>query len=390
MKTNLKVMENTVVASVEGSINSSNAAEFGNALAALPGEYNEIVIDGANLEYISSAGLRVLLSLKKRCGAKPFRIINVKSDVMDVFEMTGFSEIMEIVPASRKINVEGCEVIGRGACGECYRIDDETIIKLYYSNADPAWIEHEKALSKKAFVMGIPTAISYDIVEANGRVGVVYEMIKSKTLGELIRADRTKTDEYVAMYVDICKKIGSIHTSDPEIPSFKEANRADIANITGITAEERAALHRFLDLVPDGDSCIHGDLNINNIMVQDGECCLIDMGELSTGTTMFDISRILYSMVYASPENDDYYAFYKMPTEQVTEIYNKFFKGYFGCETVEEAEKRNPEVKWLHPLAWFRCCTSMLKGERWPLEKRNMALRLLRNKLIPFIHSQGK
>ena len=88
---------------------------------------------------------------------------------MEVFNMTGFSEIMEIEPACRKISIDGCEVIGRGACGECFRIDDETIIKLYYGNADIDWIEHEKSLSKKAFVMGIPTAISYDIVEANGR-----------------------------------------------------------------------------------------------------------------------------------------------------------------------------------------------------------------------------
>lgn len=105
-----------------------------------------------------------------------------------------------------KISIDGCEIIGKGACGECYRIDDETIIKLYYGDASPAFIEHEKAPSRKAFVMGIPTAISYDIVEANGRRGVVYELIKSKTLGELIRADASKKDEYVKMYADICKK----------------------------------------------------------------------------------------------------------------------------------------------------------------------------------------
>ncbi|MGM9682829.1 MAG: phosphotransferase, partial [Eubacteriales bacterium] len=311
------------------------------------------------------------------------------SEVMNIFDVTGFSEIMDIVPAARSISIDGCEVIGRGACGECYRIDDETIIKLYYDNADLYFIEHEKALAKKAFVMGIPTAISYDIVEANGRTGVVYELIKSKTLGELIRTDRTKIDEYVGMYADICKQVHSIHTDDREIPSFKEINREDIKNITGITEEERYYLSRFLDLVPDGDTCIHGDLNINNIMVQNGECCLIDMGELSTGTPMFDISRILFSMIYAAPEHDEYYAFYKMPTATVKEIYEKFFRGYFGCDTIEEAQKKDPEVKWLHPLAWFRCCTSMLKGDRWPQEMRDRALDLLKNKLIPFVNAQS-
>lgn len=388
MHTNVEITNRSAVAFVEGSINSANAAEFGEGFAGLPGDAESIVIDVTKLEYISSAGLRVLLSLKKRCGSKDFRIVGASSEVMDIFNMTGFSDIMDIEPACRKISIDGCEIIGRGACGECYRIDDETIIKLYYSNADPAFIEHEKSFSKKAFVMGIPTAISYDIVEADGRKGVVYELIKSKTLGELIRADRSKTDEYVAMYVEICKKVASIHTNDPEIPPFKDINRADIANITGITEEERSYLHRFLDLVPDGDTCIHGDLNINNIMVQDGECCLIDMGELSTGIPMFDLSRILFSMVYANTASGTFNGFYKMQSEEVAEIYNKFFRSYFGCDTVEEAEKTDPQVRWLHPLAWFRCCTSMLKGDRWGEEMRQKALELLREKLIPFVNSE--
>lgn len=388
MQVNIETINKETVAFVEGSINSANATEFGEALAALPGEAESIKLDIAGLEYISSAGLRVLLSLKKRCGEKPFRVINASIEVMDVFNMTGFSEIMDIEPICRKISIDGCEMIGRGACGECYRIDDETIIKLYYNNTHIESIEHEKSLAKKAFVMGIPTAISYDIVEANGRKGVVYELIKSKTLGELIRADNTKLDEYVKMYADTCKKVHMIHTSDTEIPSFKEVNRADIANITGITDEERQYLHRFLDLVPEADTCIHGDLNINNIMVQGDECCLIDMGELSTGIPMFDISRILFSMVYANTAIGEYNSFYKMQSSEVSELYEKFFRDYFGCDTVEEAEKTDPEVRWLYPLAWFRCCTSMLKGDRWPQEKRQMALDLLKNKLIPFVNAQ--
>ena len=388
MNTKMEIKDNMTYVSVDGSINSVNAQQFGDVLAVAPGDTEGVVINAAELEYISSAGLRVLLSLKKRCGKKIFKIIGVSSDVMNIFDVTGFSEIMEIVPAARTISIDGCEVIGRGACGECFRIDDETIIKLYYDNTDTKFIEHEKALAKKAFVMGIPTAISYDIVEANGRKGVVYELIKAKTLGELMRSENAKLDEYAGLYVDICKQVHSIRTKDPEIPSFKEENRADIKNITGITEEERNYLHRFLDLVPDGDTCLHGDLNINNIMVQNGECCLIDMGELSTGTPMFDISRILFSMIYASPEQEEYNAFYKMPTATVKEIYEKFFRGYFGCDTVEEAEKTNPEVKWLHPLAWFRCCTSMLKGNRWGEEMRKKALGLLREKLIPFVEKE--
>lgn len=59
----------------------------------------------------------------------------------------------------------------------------------------------------------------------------------------------------------------------------------------------------------------------------------------------FDVSRILFSMIYAAPENDDYYAFYKMPTATVKGIYEKFFRVYFGCGTIEEEKSTSSAEK---------------------------------------------
>ena len=373
------------IVELAGSISSANAGEFGAAIAAEPAGTEGMVIDAKGLEYISSAGLRVLLAAKKRCGSKVFKIINANDEVMNVFEVTGFAEIMDITKAARQLSVEGCDRIGAGACGEVFRLDDETIIKLYYPRVKKEEIEREKMLAKKAFVMGVPTAISYDIVEADGRTGVVYELIKSKTLGELILEDESRLEEYVAMYAEVCRTIHGIEAEPGELPNFKDLNREDIPNITGVTEEERAYLYRFLDLVPERRNCLHGDLNINNIMVQNGECCLIDMGEFSTGTPMFDLSRILFSMEFAAPGETEFNSFYKMPQKKVKEILWLFLQKYFDCATLEQALEKNPDAAWLYPLAWFRCCTSRLKGDRWGEEKRALALDLLRTKLIPFV-----
>ncbi len=389
MSTKIETIDNITYAYVSGSITSANAGEFESALADKPGETFGIIIDASELEFISSAGLRVILSAKKRCAGKTFKVIGVNNDVKSVFDVTGFSEIMDIESAVRKISVDGCKVIGAGACGECYRLDDETIVKLYYPHVSKKEIETEKAFAKKAFVMGIPTAISYDIVECDGRTGVMYELIKSKTLGELMREDKGNIDKYIDMYVDVCKKVGSIVTDDPDIPSFKDCNREDISKLTKIDEREREYLYKFLELVPNANNCIHGDLNINNIMVENNECLLIDMGELGTGTPMFDLSRIVFSMYYGNTPKGEYNAFYKMQSEEVDDIYNKFINKYFGC-SIEEAAQKDEQVKWLLPLSWFRCCTSMLKGTRWNEEKVNMAKDLLDNHLIPFVDNLTK
>lgn len=387
METNIRHDGQLSVVELTGSINSGNAHEFEDALSGEPSSEEGVIIDAGGLEYISSAGLRVLLAAKKRCKGKIFRVVNVNDEVMNVFDVTGFSEIMDISRAVRQLSVEGCDRIGAGACGEVFRLDDETIIKLYYPRVKKEEIEQEKALAKKAFVMGVPTAISYDIVEADGRTGVVYELIKSKTIGELIRGDEGHLEEYVDMYAAVCRQIHGIEAEPGQLPSFKDINRSDIPNVTGITEEERAYLHRFLDLIPDRMNCLHGDLNINNIMVQNGECCLIDMGEFSTGTPMFDLSRILFSMEFAGAAKSEFNSFYKLPQDIVTHILHLFLEKYFGCP-LAEAEKTYPDAAWLYPLAWFRCCTSLLKGDRWGEEKRAMALDILRTQLIPFVDAQ--
>ena len=387
METNIRHDGQLSVVELTGSINSGNAHEFEDALSGEPSSEEGVIIDAGGLEYISSAGLRVLLAAKKRCKGKIFRVVNVNDEVMNVFDVTGFSEIMDISRAVRQLSVEGCDRIGAGACGEVFRLDDETIIKLYYPRVKKEEIEQEKTLAKKAFVMGVPTAISYDIVEADGRTGVVYELIKSKTIGELIRGDEDHLEEYVDMYAAVCRQIHGIEAEPGQLPSFKDINRSDIPNVTGITEEERAYLHRFLDLIPDRMNCLHGDLNINNIMVQNGECCLIDMGEFSTGTPMFDLSRILFSMEFAGAAKGEFNSFYKLPQDIVTHILHLFLEKYFGCP-LAEAEKTYPDAAWLYPLAWFRCCTSLLKGDRWGEEKRAMALDILRTQLIPFVDAQ--
>ena len=105
----LKIKHDGALSVIElfGSINSGNAQEFEAALAGEPSGADGMLIDADGLEFISSAGLRVLLSAKKRCKAKTFRIINVSNEVMNVFDVTGFSEIMDITRAVRKLTVEG-------------------------------------------------------------------------------------------------------------------------------------------------------------------------------------------------------------------------------------------------------------------------------------------
>ena len=88
-----------------------------------------------------------------------FRLVNVSAEVYEILEMTGFTEMMPVEKARRSISVEGCEAIGRGANGIVYRIDKDTVVKVYQSADCLPDVQRERELARKAFVLGIPTAI---------------------------------------------------------------------------------------------------------------------------------------------------------------------------------------------------------------------------------------
>ena len=81
----------------EGHIDSSNAAKFENEAITELNNYPgaEVILDCDKLEYISSAGLRVVLKIKKLRGAI-VKLVNVSSEVYEILEVTGFSEMLEI------------------------------------------------------------------------------------------------------------------------------------------------------------------------------------------------------------------------------------------------------------------------------------------------------
>ena len=92
-----KKEDNNLIIYVSGRLDTITAPELEKVIIDNTIDINNLVIDLKDLEYVSSAGLRVFLIAKKRMIDKGEMIIqNVQSDVMDIFNMTGFSDILTI------------------------------------------------------------------------------------------------------------------------------------------------------------------------------------------------------------------------------------------------------------------------------------------------------
>ena len=173
-----------ITIALSGRIDSSNAASVEeDMLSQLQGfDGTEVTLDADKLEYISSVGLRIILRLRKKY--TDMKIINVNSAIYEILEMTGFTEMIAVEKAYRVVSVEGCEVIGEGNNGKVYRIDGDNVVKTY-KNADAlAEIRHEREVARLALILGVPTAISYDIVKVGESYGSVFELLDAKSFSK--------------------------------------------------------------------------------------------------------------------------------------------------------------------------------------------------------------
>ena len=334
----VKKHENEFVVCLKGHIDSNNASEVEKEITEARAEQNglPLVIDCSDLEYISSAGLRIILRLKKEC--PDLSVINVNSEVYEIFDITGFTQMMSISKAYRKVSIEGCEVIGQGANGKVYRIDPDTIVKVYYDSDSLPDIQRERELARTALILGIPTAIPYDVVKVGDSYGSVYELLNAKSFAQLIIEDPSRLDEVIGMSVDLLKKIHATEVNEGVMPDMKEVilNWADFLK-DHLPEEQSAKLRKLIEEVPSDLHMLHGDYHIKNVMLQDDEVLLIDMDTLCTGHPIFEFASIFNAYQgYCELDHQNMMDFLGVSYEIGTEIWNKTLKLYFDGRSEEE------------------------------------------------------
>ena len=97
MTIEIKKNAEATIIEVAGRLDTITASSLDKAINEDIGEVKHLVLDLKNLEYISSAGLRVLLGAQKKMQKIGFmKVTNVCEEVMEVFEMTGFADILVI------------------------------------------------------------------------------------------------------------------------------------------------------------------------------------------------------------------------------------------------------------------------------------------------------
>ncbi len=372
-KIDFKSENGTLVLYLKGRVDSSNATNIDREIEDVRTSvtHDKTIIDVNGLEYVSSAGLRVILRLLK---LEPnLKIINASNDIYEIFQMTGFTEMMKVEKAFREISILGAEIIGKGANGLVYRTSPDTIVKVYLNPDSLSDIEREVKMARRAFILGIPTAIPFDIVKVGDGYGSVFEMLDADSFLKCVLKDPKNIDKYIKLSVELMKKIHNAEVKPDEMPNQKDVVMGWVEFAKDYLSKEKyQKLFELVKGISNTNHIIHGDLHFKNILMQNNEVLLIDMDTLSRGNPIFEFSGLYDAYVgFSLFDHDNIKQFLGLSFEEGNHVWNKTLEYYFGTEDKDKLLEIEKKVGVISSLRLFRhiIYKGMDKEEKYQKQK---------------------
>lgn len=249
----------------------------------------------------------------------------------------------------KKITISGCEVIGKGSKSTVYRYGPDKIVKVYENNDSLEIISLEQKLANKAHELGIPTPISFDIVEVDDKYGVMFELFQSKSLSELIVNDIENINKYIIEYVKLLKKLHTTIVKEDDLPNIKDYVPVWIKGCEGVLDDKSLdKVKTLINEIPNQLTMLHCDYHTNNVLKQDNKIILIDMDCLSYGHPIFELVNMYFAfvgIVEIYPDNAD--TFLGMNKQTANLIWDCFLPYYFETNDQNELNKLTDKIRLL-------------------------------------------
>ena len=258
------------------------------------------------------------------------------------FDAKGSKQIS--VLNGRKLSLGSAKPVGSGYTADVYDLDDGNVVKVL-KKGDASEAEREILLSKWAFSKGIPTAISYDVVDVDGRPGLVYESLGRGNLRNLFRDHPEQFDSAVAQYVDLLHTINSITDDENKLPDAAALMRGCLPTLRPILSDaEYEKMSSLLASIPDRRTIVHGDCQVKNVRVVKGELYLIDLDTLSHGDPIFELAQLYFCYrCFNDIRNEEIDSFFDISTDILHRVLDAVLDGYMAG--VSDTDKRENKAK---------------------------------------------
>jgi uncharacterized protein (TIGR02172 family) len=252
-------------------------------------------------------------------------------------------------------------LIGRGRTADVYAWGEGRILKLF-QDWIPAFVaEREFIITRTAQAAGVPVPATYELIEINGRHGIVFERIEGISLLTEIQNKPWKMITFARQLGELHAKIHEVR-APVELPAQKKQIADAIESINELSEDDRQTVQSYLNQMPEGQSLCHGDFHPDNILLSTRGPIIIDWLTGSRGHPLADVARTsLLIHTAALPPRTPAYLRLILDTSRAL-LFTIYIKRYFQlCPG-----KRQQIEKWRLPLIAAR----IHEVDEYPQEKQ--------------------
>lgn len=193
-------------------------------------------------------------------------------------------------------------LIGKGASADVYAIEGGKVIKLFKNGTKKQTVEREFDRSWQLNGMGIPMPNVYELIEYEGRYGIIYEYIDGVTMTEMLTSKPWTVKKAAVRMAELHHSIQKSY--DGDLPEVKTNLKRRISNVDLLCEDSKRKLNHYIDQLPDGNTICHGDFHFNNILIRKDQGIVIDWMDAVKGNPLFDVARVWVLTRYADIPQD--------------------------------------------------------------------------------------
>ena len=226
-------------------------------------------------------------------------------------------------------------MVGVGNTAEVFDYGDGKVCKLFYQGYPRDAVEREYRNAKEAERMGLPVPKVFDLVEAGGRAGIVYEKIAGKSMLECLLENPNEAETYLEQFVRLQQEWLQKTTEQSDSVLFYKDFLKSL--LKGTEQEGEMSLCEEINALPEDDVLLHGDFHPGNIMITpEHRFVVIDFMNVCRGPALYEIART-YALL---TEKDEAFGKAYLLKAEVSETELAPF-----CKVIEKCRKYEPVEK---------------------------------------------
>lgn len=327
---------------VQGIIDGNVADSIAEAMTM----ENAYFIDFNDVEDIKFSGLRSLLRNSQK-GYK-FCIINTASNVAERFEDTGVSTFVNVCRKPKPLKLASYDEFGGGYASKSFNSEDgDSMLKVYCKGDLRELTIREKLNARAVMQFGIPTPLVGSLYEEGDNTGLDFERITGKkSLSRIISEQPERLKEITVLFANMCKELHAKECDVKLFPDRRTSYRNTVITCDAITESEKQKALAFIDQIPSATTCLHGDMQLSNVITNGKDTLWIDLADFGYGNPLLDMG-MWYFLSVLNTEALCQHIFH-LSKQQMTEIWDIFIEVYYGATT---AAQKQEVVRQVEPYA---------------------------------------